>query len=123
VQGSRVRLHRLRPAAEVFPGTAVECATARSGVFPAVVASDARSLRVRLDARPYLVRNLYLIQARLFPGDSGGLVFDGDEAIGTLVATAGDDAPGRVGWGLFQPLEGALEDLTARCGFPIRPFG
>jgi hypothetical protein len=122
VVGSRVRLRRLRPADAIRPGAAIECATARSGGFPAVVASDARTLRVRLDRRVYLVRNLFLIQARLLPGDSGGLVHAGDEAIGTLVATAGDDAPGSAGWGLFQPLEGALEDLAGRCGFPVRPF-
>ncbi len=122
VAGSRARLRRLRPAAAIFPGAPVECATARSGRFPAVVASDARALRVRLDGTAYLVRNLFLIQARLLPGDSGGLVFAGDEAIGTLVATAGDDAPDHVGWGLFQPLEGALEDLAERCDFLLRPF-
>ncbi len=122
VQGSRIRLQRLRPAAAIFPGAPVECATARSGAFSAVVASDARSLRVRLDGSDYLVRNLFLIQARLLPGDSGGLVFEGDEAIGILVAVAGDDAPGRIGWGLFQPLEGAIQHLAEQCGFPLRPF-
>jgi hypothetical protein len=122
VEGSRTRLRRLRPAAAIFPGARVACATARSGGFSGLVASDARALRVRLDGSAYLVRNLFLIQARLLPGDSGGLVFDGDEAIGILVALAGDDAPGHVGWGLFQPLEGAIEYLAERCGFPLRPF-
>jgi len=122
VEGSRTRLRRLRPAAAIFPGARVDCATARSGAFSAVVASDARALRVRLDGTAYLVRNLFLIQARLLPGDSGGLVFDREEAIGILVALAGDDAPGHVGWGLFQPLEGAIQHLADRCGFPLRPF-
>ena len=122
VEGSRTRLRRLRPAAAIFPGARVECATARSGGFSALVASDARALRVRLDGSAYLVRNLFLIQARLLPGDSGGLVFEGDEAIGILVALAGDDAPGHVGWGLFQPLEGSIQHLAERCGFPLRPF-
>src|SRR5262245_52235958 len=122
VEGSRTRLRRLRPAAEILPGARVECAAARSGAFSGTVASDARALRVRLDGTAYLVRNLHLIQARLLPGDSGGLVFDGEEAIGILVALAGDDAPGHVGWGLFQPLEGAIGHLADRCGFPLRPF-
>jgi hypothetical protein len=122
VEGSRRRLGRLRPASAIRPGSFVECAAARSGRFPAVVASDARSLRVRLDGIPYRVRNLFLIEARLLPGDSGGLVFDADEAVGTLVAVAGEDAPGRPGFGLFQPLEGALGHLAERCGFPLRCF-
>jgi hypothetical protein len=122
VAGSRRRLRRLRGAAEIRPGRAVACAAARSGRFTAVVASDARTLRVRLDRVEYRVRNLFLIRARLLPGDSGGLVFDGDEAVGILVAVAGDDAPGRSGWGLFQPLEGALDYLARRCGVPLRPF-
>jgi hypothetical protein len=122
VDGSRVRLQRLRPAAAILPGARVECAAARSGRFSAVVASDARALGVRLDGIRYLVRNLHLIQAPLRPGDSGGLVFDGDEAIGILVALAGGDAPGHVGWGLFQPLARAVAHLAERCEFPLRPF-
>jgi hypothetical protein len=122
VEGSRCRLRRLRAASAILPGSFVECAAARSGRFPAVVSSDARSLRLRLDRTPYRVRNLFLIEARLLPGDSGGLVFDADEAIGTLVAVAGGDAPGRTGFGLFQPLEGALGHLAERCGFPLRCF-
>jgi hypothetical protein len=118
VEGSRRRLRRLRAASAILPGSFVECAGARSGRFAGVVASDARSLRVRLDGTPYRVRNLFLIEARLLPGDSGGLVFDADEAVGTLVAVAG----ARPGFGLFQPLEGALGHLAERCGFPLRCF-
>jgi hypothetical protein len=56
------------------------------------------------------------------PGDSGGLVYAGDEAVGILVGVAGDEAPGNQGWGLFQPLEGALRHLAAKCDFPLAVF-
>ena len=122
VDGSPVPLRRLRAQRAILPGDRVECASARSGRFGAVVASDARSLRVRLDRTVYRVRNLFLLDARPQAGDSGGLVFDADEAVGILVAVAGSDAPGRVGWGLFQPLEGAIAHLEERCGFPLAVF-
>jgi hypothetical protein len=120
VDGSRTALRRLRAPQAILPGAPVECATARSGRFAAVVASDARTLRIRLDRAVYRVRNLFLLEARPLPGDSGGLVFDGDEAVGILVA--GDAAPGNSGWGLFQPLAGAIAHLEALCGFPLRVF-
>jgi hypothetical protein len=122
VEGSPRRLRRLRAASVILPGSFVECAAARSGRFSAVVASDARTLRVRLDRVEYRVRNLFLIEARLLPGDGGAPVFAGAVGVGTLVAVAGDDAPGRAGWGLFQPLDGALDHLAERCGFPLRCF-
>lgn len=122
VEGSPTRLRRLRKPEAILPGDRVECATARSGRLAAAVVSDARSLRIRLDRVVYRVRNLYLLDARPQPGDSGGLVFAADEAVGILVAVAGSDAPDRVGWGLFQPLAGALEHLEERCGFPLAVF-
>jgi hypothetical protein len=123
VMGSRTALRHLRSADAILPGERVECATASSGRFAAWVASDARSLRIRLDRVVYRVRNLFLLEARPRPGDSGGLVFDGDEAVGILVAVAGADAPGQAGWGLFQPLAGAIAHLEELCGFPLRVFG
>jgi hypothetical protein len=122
-EGSRTRLRRLRAPEAILPGARVECATARSGRFAAWVASDARSLRIRLDRVVYRVRNLFLLEAHPQPGDSGGLVFDGDEAVGILVAVAGSEARGSAGWGLFQPLAGAIAHLEERCGFPLQVFG
>ena len=123
VEGSPRPLRRLRATDAIHPGDRVACATARSGRLAGAVASDARSLRVRLGRVVYRVRNLFLLDARPRPGDSGGLVLDADEAVGILVAVAGGDAPGRVGWGLFQPLAGAIAHLEERCGFPLRIFG
>jgi len=122
VRGSRTPLRRLRAPGAIVPGERVECAAARSGRFTAWVASDARALRVRLDRIVYRVRNLFLLEARPRPGDSGGLVFAGDEAVGILVAVAGADAPGRSGWGLFQPLAGAIAHLEELNGRPLRVF-
>jgi len=122
VLGSRTPLRRLRAPEAIVPGDRVECATARSGRFVAWVASDARSLRIRLARVVYRVRNLFLLEARPRPGDSGGLVFDGDEAVGILVAVAGDGSAGQSGWGLFQPLAGAIAHLEAHYGIPLRVF-
>jgi hypothetical protein len=122
VVGSRRRLRSLRATDAIVPGERVECASARSGRFGAWIASDARVLRIRLDRVVYRVRNLFLLEARPRPGDSGALVFDGDEAVGILVAVAGSDAPGRAGWGLFQPLDGAIAHLEKRTGLPLQVF-
>ncbi len=122
VAGSRMPLRRLRSADAILPGERVECASASSGRFAGWVASDARSLRIRLDRVVYRVRNLFLLEARPRPGDSGGIVFDGDEAVGILVAVAGGDPPGQAGWGLFQPLAGAIAHLEELYGLPLRIF-
>jgi hypothetical protein len=122
VDGSRVPIERIRPRYEIVPGAPVECVAARSGAFAARIASDAREFTLFLDGVEYRVQNLFLIQARLQRGDSGGLVYDGSEAVGILVGIAGEDADQHQGWGLFQPLDGALEHLRENCGFPLLIF-
>ena len=89
VEGSRDPLRRLRAPGAILPGDRVECATARSGRLAAVVASDVRSLRIRLDRVVYRVRNLFLLDARPQPGDSGGLVFDAAGPIANVMGSAG----------------------------------
>ncbi len=115
VVGSSHRLTGFFPAAQIHPGMSVSCAFPVSNVVAATVASGRTTLPLTLDGVEYHVANLFLIDRGPLPGDSGGLLYDGSDAIGILVGVAD-------GWGLFQPLEEAFSFLRQLSPVPIRCF-
>ncbi|MDI1279424.1 hypothetical protein [Methylobacter sp.] len=101
---SSVVLQRFLPSNEIRIGMQISCAFPISNVQSATVSSLRTSLPVIVDGREYLFNNLFLIDRMPREGDSGGLLYDGTDAIGILVAKS-------EGWGLFQPLGEAFEHL------------
>jgi hypothetical protein len=115
VIGSTRILRRFLSAADIRPGMTLDCAFPRSNIPSATIASFRTSLPLALDGRTYQVQNLFLINQSPRPGDSGGLLYSGDEAVGILVGLS-------EGWGLFQPFEESFEFLKGISPVAIRCF-
>jgi hypothetical protein len=90
---------------------------AASGRRRGELESIAGEFEVRLDGRPYRVRNLCGLRAPVKDGDSGGLVHRRGRAAGMIVARS----PGGFAW--WQPLRPGLEHLNrSRPRTGVRPF-
>ena len=115
VVGSARPLRRFLRGAEIAPGLGVSCAFPVSNAAGGTVASDRVALPLRLDGREYTVENLFLLGADARPGDSGGLVYEGEAAIGILVGRA-------EGWSVFQPLDEAFAHVRTLVPEPLECF-
>jgi hypothetical protein len=122
VVDSPITIKDFLSASDIHPGLRLDCAFARSNIHFATVSSYRTSLPLSLDHIEYQVNNLFIINQQPSAGDSGGLLYDGEHAVGILVAKAGEDAEGRTGWGLFQPLDEAVEHLQQIAPVPIVCF-
>jgi len=115
IVGSSVVLRRFLASSEIRTGMRLDCAFPVSNVASAVVSSLRTSLPLLLDGREYQVNNLFLIDRAPRKGDSGGLLYDGPNAVGILVGMAD-------GWGLFQPLGEAFRHLREISPVPLKCF-
>ena len=102
--GSSVILHNFLSSDEIRVGAQLSCAFPRSNVLSANVSSGRTSLPIMVDGRECQVNNLFKIDRAPREGDSGGLLYDGANAVGILVAKSD-------GFGFFQPLGEAFEFL------------
>jgi hypothetical protein len=116
VEGSPVPIRAFLPANELRPGLTLSCAFPVSHVPSARVCSGRTALPLRLDGQEYRVENLFLIDRPPRPGDSGGLLYEGERAAGLLVGLSAR------GFGLFQPLGEAFAHVQALCPFPLACF-
>lgn len=62
------------------------------------------------------VHNLYACTGQVEPGDSGGIVYSGDQAVGMIVAKADD------GWVFIHALSDAIAFLSATASIDIEVF-
>jgi len=91
------------------PGLVVKCQLGQSGLVDGTVQSYGGEFAVNLRGKEYEVSHLYSVNLRVAPGDSGGIVYSDDQAVGVMVAQAAGPA-----WAWFQPLDDALDYLNAR---------
>jgi len=115
VIGSSALLDRFLPTTDIRAGMSLDCAFPRSNIVRANVAALRTSLPLSVDGREYTVHNLFLLDRPPRPGDSGGLLYDGTNAVGILVGMSD-------GWGLFQPLNEAFDHLQTIAPVAIRCF-
>lgn len=94
-----------------------ECVFAASGDTRARVESLQTTLKgVAVGGASISIGNLIAAKGRAQPGDSGGLLFSGDTAVGILVAQADGD------WLFFHPLTDALTHLKADLDIDFEIF-
>jgi hypothetical protein len=115
VTGSSTIIDRFLPSDEIRVGMQVSCAFPKSNLVSAQISSSRISLPIIIDGREYQVDNLFKIDKPVREGDSGGLLYDGSDAIGILVAKSD-------GFGFFQPIEEAFEHLKQITTIPIKCF-
>jgi hypothetical protein len=101
------RLNGFYPPHEIRPGTFVSCDFPISNVPSASVESFPGSVRMRVGSRLCTIQNAFLLRAPVRKGDSGGLLFQGDRAVGILFGRSPR------GWGWFHALRDAVEHLNA----------
>lgn len=92
---------------EIGPSLEVVWVGARSGETRATVTTFELSADVVMDGREIRVPHLYTLDSAARPGDSGGLVYAGDRAVGIVVARS----PSGFCW--FQPLEAAVRHVAS----------
>jgi len=102
-----VGLRGFLPAREIDPELQVECDFPISGARPARVDGFAGTVLMTIGGRDCCVQNAFLLRANVRRGDSGGLVFRGDRAVGILIGRSAS------GWGWFHALEEAVDHLRA----------
>lgn len=113
--GESIPVSRFLNAEEIRPGQTVECVFPVSNISTANIASYRTDLPLILDHREYIVKNLFLIDRPPRPGDSGGLLYADNAAVGILVGLSD-------GWGLFQPIGEAFAHLKKLVDFEIECF-
>jgi hypothetical protein len=102
VEDEDLVLTKILDAKDIRPSVEVDCNLARSGSRSGRVRSFAGSFLAELRGRELLVHNLYILDVAAVPGDSGGLIYSDDCAIGVIVARSPD------GWAWFHSLQGAI---------------
>jgi len=104
-------------AAAIHPDLEVDCDLPVSGRRPAQVDGFAGTVRMTIGGRECNVRNAFLIRTDVRRGDSGGLVYRDDRAVGILFGRS------TRGWGWFHALEDTVGHLQAiQPGLSFRVF-
>lgn len=117
VQGQPGPITRMAARADIVVQDSVQCAFPVSGTTQATIESVATRLDgIAMGQETLGIDNLIAARGRAQPGDSGGLLFQGDRAIGVLVAQADDD------WLFFHPLADAIAHLKATVGLSFELF-
>lgn len=99
-------------------GDVFACRSGRQGAHEIILQSAATTFRdVEADGLGFItVANLYACQGVVERGDSGGIVYAGDLAVGIIVAKADD------GWVFIHALVDAFAFLETRTGFAVEVF-
>jgi hypothetical protein len=106
IEGASLVLTKMFDAHDIRPSLEVDCQLARSGPRSGTVRSFAGSFSAVLRGRELLIHNLYVLDVAVVPGDSGGIVYANDSAVGMIVAHSPE------GWTWFQSLEEGIDYLT-----------
>lgn len=107
------------PRDKVRPSLQVSCQLPVSRIRDGIVRSEGGTVLAILDGRRYKVQNAYSLDAPVEPGDSGGLLYVEEQAVGIVFARSPE------GWAWFQPLKTAfdfLKQLSSEEGIKIKAF-
>ncbi len=115
IDGSSTKITAFLASEDIRVGMTLECAFPVSNTVSAQVSGLRTTLPILVDGVLYKVENLFQINLSPRKGDSGGLLYDGSNAVGILVAKAD-------GFGFFQPLGEAFEYLNTISPEPIKCF-
>jgi hypothetical protein len=110
------RLSRFLPREEITAPLLCNCAFPVSNVPTAAIVSFAGQVRVEYPIGELVVRDAFVLGASISGGDSGGLVFVDDAAVGIVFASSPD------GFAWFHPLGPAFNFLAQLHGKPLSCF-
>ncbi|ARO87822.1 hypothetical protein EBAPG3_008600 [Nitrosospira lacus] len=115
IKGASTKIKRFLPSGMIRTSMTLNCAFPASNIISAKVAGFRITLPITVDQVTYQVENLFMIDRTPKQGDSGGLLYNGSDAVGILVAMADN-------FGYFQPLGEAFEHIKGIFGKPVQVF-
>jgi hypothetical protein len=107
VLGTSVSLKGILPNGQIVLNDEVQCAMASSGPQAATVSAHGTEFPIDYRGRKVLVSDLFTLELHVEGGDSGGLVYRDQVAIGIIVAKSIE------GWAWFHPLDNALTYINS----------
>jgi hypothetical protein len=115
-----VSIRSFMPKSKIIPSLAVSCALPVSNAKRGVVESHAGSVSIEYRKGTYEVENAWMIKVdrRVREGDSGGLIYVGNTAIGIVFAASDSDD----GWAWFHPLIDVFEYLKKNVNMKLKCF-
>lgn len=120
IAGTNTAIRSFMPKSRINPPLPVSCALPVSNAQRGVVSSEAGTVSVEYKKGTYEVQNAWMVKAnkRVKEGDSGGIVYAGDVAIGVVFASSDTDD----GWAWFHPLVDAFAYLQKNVSSRLACF-
>jgi hypothetical protein len=112
IEGIGATLAGFMARSEIVPGLNVDCALPVSLVSNANVGNYTGTVQVE----NLLVENAHLLGASVMRGDSGGLLYSDNHAVGMVFALA------TAGWAFFHPIEDAVEFAVQQGNLNLKVF-
>jgi hypothetical protein len=121
ILGTNVTIRSFLPKSEIVPSLAVSCALPVSRAKRGVVGSHAGAVSIEYRKGTYEVENAWMVKVdkRVREGDSGGIIYGGNVAIGVVFAAS----ESKEGWAWFHPLIDAFEYLRRNVNTKLKVFG
>jgi hypothetical protein len=107
IAGQDTQLVRCANRHEIRPGMPVRCNFPVSLITQSVVDSYAGWVTINCRGAEFEVNNAFVLQASVRPGDSGGIIYQDDRAVGILFARSA------MGWAWFNPLGESIDHLNS----------
>jgi hypothetical protein len=120
IVGANVSIHSFMLKDQIIPSLPVSCILSVSNAKSGVIGSHAGSVSIEYRKGTYEVENAWMVKVgrRVREGDSGGLIYHGDTAIGIVFAASESDD----GWAWFHPLIDAFEYVRKNVGTELKCF-
>jgi hypothetical protein len=117
---TNVAIRPFMPKNKIIPSLPVSCALPVSNAKRGVVGSYAGSVNIEYRKGTYEVENAWMVkvESRVREGDSGGLIYGGNAAIGVVFAASELDN----GWAWFHPLIDAFEYVRKNVETKLKVF-
>lgn len=120
ILGTNVAIRSFMPKSEIIPSLPVSCALPVSHAKRGVVGSYAGAVSVEYRKGTYEVENAWMVKVdkRVRKGDSGGILYDGNAAIGVVFAASESNEA----WAWFHSLIDAFEYLSKNVNKKLKVF-
>ena len=120
IMGTDASIRSFMPKDQIIPSLPVSCMMPVSNAESGVVSSYGGWVKIEYRKRIYEVENAWMVKAdsRVREGDSGGLIYDGNTAIGIVFAASKSGG----GWAWFHPLIDAFEYVRKNANMELKAF-
>jgi hypothetical protein len=120
VVGTSISIRSFMPKSEIVPSLQVSCALPVSNAKRGVLGSHEGSVNIEYRRGTYEVENAWMVKVdkRVREGDSGGIIYVGNTAIGIVFAASDSDE----GWAWFHPLIDAFEYIGKNVNVKLKCF-